>query len=239
MLSASVELTYSRVVDLTHVIDASIPLWPGDPPVVFEEVATMERDGYYLRRFAMGEHSATHMNAANSFIAGDTTAITSYSAERRVLPACVVDVRAKAAADPDYQLTIQDVTPWEDEHGRIGAGALVILFTGWQDKWSDPTAFINEDANGNRHFPGFAAETTRWLISEREISGLGTDTHGVDPGLDTSYASNTAIARAHKVAIECMAKLDQLPPIGATLVLGPLQLREGSGSPISLIAFVP
>jgi kynurenine formamidase len=36
-----------------------------------------------------------------------------------------------------------------------------------------------------------------------------------------------------------MANLDQLPPTGATLVLGPLQLREGSGSPLSVVAFVP
>jgi len=56
-------IAYSRVVDLTHTIDPSIPLWPGDPHVVFKVVATMKKDGYYLRSFTIGEHSATHMNA--------------------------------------------------------------------------------------------------------------------------------------------------------------------------------
>jgi kynurenine formamidase len=234
-----VELTYSRVVDLTHVIDPSIPSWPGDPPVVFETVATFEQDGYYLRSVTIGEHSGTHMNAPNSFIAGDANSVMSYSVEHRVVPAVVVDVRDEAGWNPDYQLTTQDVVAWEDEYGEIGAGSLVILFTGWQDRWSDPNAFINEDNQGNLHFPGFAAETTRWLLSDREISGVGTDTHGVDPGLDTSHETNSQIARAHKIAIECMANLDQLPPTGATLVLGPLQLRDGSGSPVSVVAFVP
>jgi len=179
------------------------------------------------------------MNAPNSFIADDTNAITSYAAQHRVVPAVVIDVRGKAAGDPDYQLTKQDVTAWEQKHGRIAAGSFVILFTGWEDKWSNPKAFINQDEKGDLHFPGFAGATTKWLLSDRQISGVGIDTHGVDPGLDISHETNRQIAKAHKIAIECMANLDQLSPTGATLVLGPLPLRQGSGSPMSLIAFVP
>ncbi len=232
-------IAYSRVVDLTHTIDPSIPLWPGDPHVVFKVVATMKKDGYYLRSFTIGEHSATHMNAPNSFISGTTESITSYPVQQRVVPAVVIDIRDKAAANADYQLTKQDVEAWEAKHGKIAPGSFVILFTGWEDKWSDPKAFINQDSKGKLHFPGFAGATTKWLLSDRQISGVGTDTHGVDPGLDTSYATNTQIAKAHKIAIECMAHLDQLPPTGATLVLGPLQLQNGSGSPLSITAFVP
>ena len=232
-------IAYSRVVDLTHTIDPSIPLWPGDPHVVFKVVATMKKDGYYLRSFTIGEHSATHMNAPNSFISGNKEAITSYPADQRVIPAVVIDVRDKAAKNSDYQLTKQDVVSWEAKHGKIASGSFVILFTGWEDRWNDPKKFINQDAKGHLHFPGFAGATTRWLLSDRQISGVGIDTHGVDPGLDTSYATNTQIAKAHKIAIECMANLDQLPPKGATLVLGPLQLTNGSGSPASIVAFIP
>ena len=237
--SSEKSIAYSRVVDLSHVISPSIPLWPGDPHVVFNVVATMNKDGYYLRSFTIGEHSATHMNAPNSFIAGNTQAITSYSPEQRVVPAVVVDVRDRSAQNPDYQLTKQDVLDWEAKNGEIAPGSFVILLTGWEDKWNDPKAFINQDASGNLHFPGFAGSTTRWLLADRHISGVGIDTHGVDPGLDTSYATNTQIAQAHKIAIECMANLDQLPPTGATLVLGALQLKDGSGTPLSVMAFVP
>ena len=105
-------ITYPRVVDLSHVISPSIPLWPGDPHVVFKVVATMNKDGYYLRSYTIGEHSATHMNAPNSFIAGNTEAITSYPAEQRVVPAVVIDVRDKVGQNEDYQLTKQDVLDW-------------------------------------------------------------------------------------------------------------------------------
>src|SRR5690606_8043841 len=60
-------IKFRQVVDLSHVITTEIPLWPGDPAVEFETVATLENDGYYLRSFKIGEHSATHMNAPNSF----------------------------------------------------------------------------------------------------------------------------------------------------------------------------
>jgi kynurenine formamidase len=237
--AAQKTIAYSRVVDLSHVVSTRIPLWPGDPHVVFTVVATMAKDGYYLRKFAIGEHSATHMNAPNSFISGNTQAITSYPAEQRVVPAVVIDVRKQCAADADYRLTRQDVLDWESTNGRIAPGSFVIMLTGWEDKWNDPKAFINQDAKGTLHVPGFAKATTMWLVSDRQIAGVGIDTHGVDPGLDTSYATNTEMANTHRIAIECMANLDQLPPKGATLILAPLQLRNGSGSPMDIIALVP
>ena len=237
--SAANTIGYSHVVDLSHMISPQIPLWPGDPKVVFKVVATMKKDGYYLRSFTIGEHSATHMNAPNSFVSGNTQAITSYPPEQRVVPAVVIDARAQSAANADYQLTKQDVLDWEAKHGTIAAGSFVIMFTGWQDKWSDPKAFINQDAKGNLHFPGFAGATTKWLVSDRQIAGVGIDTHGVDPGSDTSYATNTEMANTHKIAIECMTNLDKLPAKGATLVLAPLQLQNGSGSPMDILALVP
>jgi kynurenine formamidase len=232
-------ITYSKVVELSQPISPRIPLWPGDPKVVFKVVATMKKDGYYLRKFTIGEHSATHMNAANSFVEGDTTAITDYPAAQRVVPAAVIDVSAKCAADADYPLTKQDVLDWETVHGQLQPGTFVIMLTGWEDKWGDPKGFFKQDAKGNLHFPGFAGATSAWLLSDRQIAGVGIDTHGVDPGLDTSYATNTAMAKAHKLALECMGRLDQLPATGATLVLAPLQLKGGSGSPLSAVALVP
>jgi kynurenine formamidase len=237
--SGSSTITYSKVVDLSHVIDPGIPLWPGDPKVVFTTVATMKKDGYFLRSFTIGEHSATHMNAPNSFVDGNTQAITSYGPEQRVVPAAVIDVREQCAADPDYQLSKQDVADWENQNGELPPGTFVIMFTGWQDKWNDPKAFFNEDAKGNLHFPGFAPATTAWLVGDRRIAGVGIDTHGVDPGLDTSYATNTAMAENHLIAVECMTNLDEMPATGATLAMAPLQLRGGSGSPLSILAFVP
>lgn len=237
VFAQSKTINYSRIVDLSHVITEDIPLWPGDPPVVLEPVATFAEDGYYLRRFSIGEHSATHMNAPNSFHA-DGVGIAAYTPEELVAPAVVIDIREQAAANPDYTLSIDDVKAWEAEHGKIPAGSVVIAYTGWQDKWDDPEAFFNEDDSG-LHFPGFGGETTEFLLEERGIAGVGIDTHGVDPGQDESYATNTQVLAQQGIVLENLTNLDELPPTGTTLVIGILRLEEGSGSPASVLAFVP
>jgi kynurenine formamidase len=231
------EIQFKKIVNLSHVIDANIPIWPGDPIPTFETVANIDPDGYYLRKLSIGEHSATHMNSGNSFFAGGAS-IDSYTPEQLVRRAVVIDIRDKAAANSDYMLTQQDVKDWESRNGRIQKDSVVILYTGWQDKWSNPTAFFNQDVDGGLHFPGFDGATTAWLLAERQIAGVGTDTHGVDPGQDTSYLTNNAVLQEKGIALENLANLDKLKPTGNTIVMGPLALRDGSGSPLTVLGFV-
>ena len=231
-------IEFSRVVDLSHTISGNIPLWPGDPPVELEAVAQFDPDGYYLRRFSMGEHSATHMNAPNSFHDG-AHGIDGYEPDSLVVPAVVVDVRAQADADPDHQVSVADLKAWEEEHGRIPEGAVVLAFTGWQELWGDADAFFGEDADGNMHFPGFSGEAAAFLLEERSAAGVGIDTHGVDPGLDEEYAVNTQVLAVNGIVLENLTNLDQLPAVGTTIAIGILRLEEGSGSPVSVLAFVP
>ncbi|WP_460950727.1 cyclase family protein [Pseudomonas marginalis] len=227
----------SKVVSLSHPISPRIPLWPGDPPVAFEDVASLEKDGYFLRRFSMGEHSATHMNAPNSFYA-DGMGIEGYQPEDLVRPAVVIDVRGRTQSNPDYEICPQDIEAWEREHGLIEAGCVVLMYTGWQHLWNDPTAFFGLDAQGS-HFPGIGEAAIRFLLEQRQIAGVGIDTHGVDPGQSTAFVTNHAVLGRNGIVLECLSNLDRLPARGATLVIGVLGLEGGSGSPASVMAFIP
>ena len=231
-------ITYSRVIHLSHVIDTGIPQWPGDPPVEFATVAELSQHGYYLRRFSLGEHSSTHINAPNSFHSSGV-GIDQYSAKSLVVPAIVIDIREVAAIYPDYALTIADILAWEEKYNQISPGSLVLLNTGWQDKWLDEDAFFNQDAEATFHFPGFSSDATHFLLHERQIAGIGIDTHGVDPGQDNSFATNRLVLEQPRIVLENLTNLDQLPPKGTTLVIGILRLRDGSGSPAAVLALVP
>ncbi len=230
-------ITIKRVLHLSHVISPNIPQWPGDPAVEFETVASLEKDGYYLRRFSLGEHSATHINAPSSFHAAGV-GIDYYPAESLVVPAVVIDIRIQAAANPDYALALSDVLTWEQQSGQIPPGSMVLLYTGWQDKWLDSNTFLNPDARGELHFPGFGSEVTRFLLDERQIAGVGIDTHGVDSGQDKTFATNRLILEQRGIVLENLTNLDQLPPTGTTLVIGVLRLQGGSGSPVAVLALV-
>ncbi|MBN3963320.1 cyclase family protein [Nostoc sp. NMS8] len=231
-------ITYTRVIHLSHVIDVDIPQWSGDPTVEFETVAELNNDGYYLRRFSLGEHSATHINAPNSFHSS-AVGIDQYPAQSLVVPAVVINICQATVVNPDYALTLADVLAWEEEYGEISGGCVVILNTGWQKKWLDKSAFLNHDAQGIPHFPGFGSDATRFLLNERQIAGVGIDTHGVDPGQDNSFAINRLVLEQPRIVLENLTNLDQLPPKGTTLAIAPLRLRGGSGSPVGVLALVP
>ncbi|MBD0388316.1 MAG: cyclase family protein [Nostoc sp. C3-bin3] len=231
-------ITYTRVIHLSHVIDIDIPQWSGDPTVEFETVAELNNDGYYLRRFCLGEHSATHINAPNSFHSS-AVGIDQYPAQSLVVPGVVIDIRQSTAVNADYALTIADVVAWEEQYGEISPGCVVILNTGWQNKWWDKSAFLNHDAQGIAHFPGFGSDATQFLLNERQIIGVGIDTHGVDPGQDKSFAINRLVLEQSRIVLENLTNLDQLPPKGTTLAIGILRLRGGSGSPVGVLALVP
>lgn len=127
-------IAFRRIIHLSHTIHPQMPLWAGDPSVEFEPVADIEHDGYYLRRFSMGEHSGTHMNAPSSFFV-NAVGIDAYGAESLVVPAVVMDVQDQATQDPDYSVSDRDILTWEQQHGVIPSGSVVLLYTGWQAKW--------------------------------------------------------------------------------------------------------
>ncbi len=232
------QIQYSSVISLSHTINTTIPLWPGDPAVEFKTVADLETDGYFLRSFTIGEHSATHMNAPNSFFKNGQS-IDAYRPESLVVPAVVIDVRNKVANNNDYVISFDDIRAWESENGVIPAGSLVLFYTGFQAYWRNPERFFNADANGGLHFPGVDGDTTAFLLRERRIVGIGIDTHGADPGQDQEFRTNKQVLENNGIVLECLNNLDQLPPRGTTVVIGALALEGGSGSPVSVMAFTP
>lgn len=245
------------VVGLSHPIHPGMPRWPGDPPVEFEPVAALERDGFFLRRFSLGEHNGTHLNAPASFYPGGMD-IAAYPDSALVAPAVVMDVRAAARVNPDYRLSVARVLAWERRHGAVPAGSLALLFTGWQDKWSNPAAYLGvtgdrtgageetgagaDPGDSSRHFPGFGIAAVELLLTRRGVAGVGIDTHGVDGGQDDTFAVNRRVLgfpEPPRIVLENLTNLDQLPPAGAVLVIGALRLKGGSGSPVAVTAFLP
>ncbi len=229
-------IAYSKVIHLSHIIHQNIPQWPGDPPVEFETVAQLENDGYYLRSFSLGEHSSTHINAPKSFYA-DGVGIDRYPAESLVVPAVVIDIRPQSAANPDYLLSLADIWAWEQKYRNIPKSSIVLLYTGWQEKWQDPTLFLN--SNAGLHFPGFSNDATQFLLDERQVVGVGIDTHGVDSGQNSTFAINRLVLQKPRIVLENLANLNQLTPTGTTLIIGILRLLDGSGSPAAVMALVP
>jgi len=122
----------------------------GDPPVEFETVASLEKRWLLPAAFLLRGTQCNSYERLTVF----TLLAWEYPAESLVVPAVVMDIRDKAAVNADYALTIADVRTWEQQHGLVPAGSVVLLYTGWLDLWFDRYAFLNPDAEGRTTFSG-------------------------------------------------------------------------------------
>jgi len=229
---------FRRVVFLSHPLSASGPVFPGDPLVQVTVAATVERDGFFVQQVSAGEQAGTHWAAPAHFSLGEAAA-DALDAADFFRPAVVIDARAAAAADPDFALGLADVRRWEARFGPVPGRAAVLLHTGYDERWDDPAAYLGTDETGGLHYPGFSAPAAHWLIDQRGAGALGTDTMGVDPGADTDYAVNRLLLHGHRMHLENLCGLGQLPATGSWIVVGGIRVRGGSGSPATIFGLVP
>ena len=160
----------SRVVDLTHTLHPAFPTFGGTPAIEIEPVMAFARDGYNVNKLTYTEHVGTHFDAPIHFSAAGAT-VDALPVASLVCPLFVLDVTAKAAADPDYQATPEDLAALEASAGRLPAGACLALRSGWDAHVAGPT-FRNAGAGGAMRFPGFRPDLVPLLL-ERGVAGVG------------------------------------------------------------------
>ena len=224
-----------QVVDLTHTLHEDMPFWPGTAPFVIERLADYDK-GYRMHRFSLWENIGTHIDAPGHFIEGGRS-VNELGLNDLVVPVAVINVQDRAALDPDYQLSVQDVLTWEERNGRVPPGSLVVVNTGWYKKFSDPKAYINQDETGVLHFPGFSVAAAQLLV-ERDVAGIGIDTLSLDPGNDLSFPVHKVILGAGKFQVENMNNLDALPAAGAVAIIGVLPVKDASQAQARIFAFM-
>ena len=227
----------TRVLDLSYAINDKLVPWPGDEKVFEAKVnATVEKNGYFTRSFWMLEHYGTHLDAPIHFPPGKAM-VDQIPAKQFFGPAVVLDVRGEAAKNADYQVPASRVEDWEQKHGRIAEGSIVLLRTGWASRWPDAQRYRNHDAKGKMHFPGLSVEAAKLLIS-RKVSGIGCDTMSVDFGASEDFAVHHLILGAGLYQLENLSDLGGLPEAGAFLVVAPIKLEGGSGGAVRVFGLV-
>ena len=233
-----------HVVDLSHSFGPDTIYWPTAEPFKLRRVAygrTSRGYFYAANNISMAEHGGTHVDAPIHFAEGRrTTAEIPLSS--CIAPACVIDVRARAEADPDYRLTVDEVRWWERKHGRIPRGAIVVMNSGWHRRWPDRKRYLGTDRPldvDNLHFPGFSKEAAELLVNDRDVAALAVDTASIDYGQSRDFVVHQVLNGANKPAFENLANVDRLPPTGATIIALPLKIEGGSGGPARIVAVLP
>jgi kynurenine formamidase len=231
---------------MTHTLDEEHVYWPTAQQFELERVAAGETEAgywYAANNFSAAEHGGTHLDAPWHF-AADGWQSHEIPLEALRGPAAVIDVRDSASVNRDYRVSVRDLEEWEDEHGRLPEGAVVLINTGWQERWPDEervlgTAERGQEVTDNLHFPGLHPDAARWLVENRDVDLVGLDTPSIDYGPSTDFMAHRVLYGANVVGLENVANLDELPPAGSYVVAMPVKIRGGSGGPARVLGVVP
>ncbi len=227
------------VIDLTHSLSPTGPHWPSSAgnPFKHEILRAHESGAAAMASYSTPEHHGTHLDAP-IHSADHQPTVDQLTSMDLFGPAAVIDVASKCEGNPDYQLTVEDILAWEERHGPLPSGAIVLMFTGWSGKWEDYDAYKNQDAEGRMHFPGFSEDAGRFLVEERLIRGIGIDTLSVDAATG-GFATHRTVNGSGKFHLENVANLHLLPEVGAYLIVAPIKIEGGSGGQVRIFAAVP
>lgn len=229
-----------RLVDLTYAINETTPHWPGAnyKPFRLTTLSTIEHDGVLSKAFSTPEHLGTHIDAPNHFEA-NRPSVDQIPLEHLFAPGVVLSIAPRAAADPDTELTVEDIQHWEQVYGPVPEDALFLLHTGWARYWNDYDKYKNADDAGRLHFPGYSAAAARYLVEHRKVRGIGIDNLSMDRGLSQDFAVHHVVNSAGCYGLENVANLDRLPPRGFYVVVAPIKIETGTGGPARVVAVVP
>jgi len=235
-----------RWVDLSHDFSEETIYWVTAEPFKRTVVAEGKTPGgyyYSAYNFSGAEHGGTHLDAPIHFAEAKKTA-DQIEISQLIAPAVKIDVSAKAAADRDYLVTVQDIQAWETANGKIPEWSIVLLQTGFAARWPDKKTYLGTDQKGpdavkDLHFPGLDPAAAKWLVENRKFKAIGIDTASIDRGQSTDFGSHVALMTSNIPAFENVGDMSVLPVKGFHVFAFPMKIKGGSGGPLRIAALIP
>lgn len=128
-------LKKAKYVDLTHVIDPSIPVGTGFGPSKFMPATnpatgkpyTYDADGFEATHYDLSTDQMGTQLDPPAHWNPSYPAIDELPPTYTVRPLVVISIQDKAAKDPGYQMTVGDIQDWERRNGTIPEGSVVFI----------------------------------------------------------------------------------------------------------------
>ncbi len=239
-----------EVIDLTAPLSSETPIirlpapFGNTIPFALTEISRYDDRGpaWYWNNIATGEHTGTHFDAPIHWATGrDQEDVSQVPPCQLIAPAAVLDFAAQAAADPDFLLDVEHIRSWEADHGPLPDGGWLLYRTGWDARSHSQDEFLNASDTGP-HTPGVSVDCARWLAQESPLLGFGVETVGTDAGtahsFDPPFPCHSFLLGAGKYGLTQLQNLSRLPATGAVVIVSPLPIVGGSGSPCRALALV-
>ena len=243
--SLSETLSKGQWIDLSYDLSAQTLYWPNNPTGFKLDTTTIgiTPAGFYYSTYAFSapEHGGTHLDAPSHF-AEHGISVDKLSLDQLTGDAIVVDVSDKAAKNRDYLISVDDITNWEKENGDITPNTIILFKTGYGKFYPDAEKYFGTAQKGAAaipllHFPGIDSTTAAWIV-QHKIKAVGIDTPSIDFGQSKNFKTHQILMGASIPAFENVANITEVPAKGTYIIALPMKIKNGSGGPLRLIAWV-
>ena len=211
-----------KVIDLTHTIDPSMPVYPGTEPPVFQPANTYEKDGFKETKITMYTHTGTHMDPPAHLYRG-RTALDAFPPEQFIGKALVIDCRALHEGEP---ITMDFLTRYGE---KAEAADFLLFYLGWDERWGRDSYFGD--------YPCLDQEVLDFII-RGSYKGVGFDVIGLDPIADENLTRHKKLFAAKDIVnIENLCNLGLCGSDLFWFSCFPLKIRDCDGSPVRAVAW--
>jgi kynurenine formamidase len=217
----------SKLYDLTHPLNSSTPIYPGDPHYSAQSLASVAKDGYEIHKLSLCSHTGTHVNAPSHFIEKGLS-IDQIPLSTFVGSAVIIDLSKEI--QPKQKIIWKDIEPYE---GTLKPGVIVVICTGWYEKWGTEEYF-----NHPYMMKEVAEEFVARGIKAVAVDFLNPDETVLGGESENGFQFHQVVLRAGVIIAENLTNVKPLiglPNIHVSLL--PLKLEGIDGSPIRAIAW--
>lgn len=236
-----------KLLDMTYPFGDDSIYWPTGKSFKSTKVfwGINDRGWWYASNdYSANEHGGTHADAPIHFAKNGRT-MDQIPLKEWIGPAVKIDVTKECKKNRDYRLKVDDIKKWEKKHGKIPKGAWVVMYTGIGTQYYPNkqkvlgTEMTGKEAVKHLSFPGFSAQSIKYLLKNTKFTGIAIDTPSIDYGKSKDFEVHQVLCGANKLAVENIAKLDKLPESGAMLYIIPMLIKNGTGAPARIFAVLP
>ncbi len=209
-----------KIIDLTHLLNSDITVYPGTEKPVFVQANTVEKDGFAEQKMTIYTHTGTHIDAPFHMLANGKS-LDQMSPESFVGKAICIDCTGVKGQYVELERLKQFA-------GKIQKADFVLLRTDWSKKWKTNDYF--------KGFPVLSEEASNWLTNFN-LKGIGLDVISIDPVDDSFKLINHKIVLGKgMIIIENLTNLNLVGDELFTFSCLPLKIENADGSPVRAIA---
>ena len=211
------------IIDLTHVIDEDMPVYPGTERPSLRCANTYEKDGFRETKLSMYSHTGTHIDSPAHIFDGKKT-LDAFSADSFVGKALVIECRDLKNGE---RLTLNRLFEYGE---KIDQAEFLLFNFGWDTKWG------KDDYFGD--YPCLGDDVIDFVINNN-YKGIGVDVISIDPITDCNLTMHKKLFSNNEIInIENLKNLHLCGNDIFTLCCLPLNFRNADGAPARVVAII-